>query len=697
MIIIILQDLTTTFFRPRMSFVEIHHNKGNKMNKQTPQKPVLKTAIALAVMIVGGFSIYAGVTVDEKIDAQASNADRVTSKKMPSSAPVTAQAVAQSGPAVELVAQGQTSYNATKINTQFSPDTHNFSMPTAAPKRMSEEMMAQMELPASFVPNSAEGSTEGAPFSRINLKEFSSGEKAIALLGNDLDAVAKWYGMSSDAMRDLLVSDDTVHLDRKGRILHIDAGLESAVPAGAAAGSSMQQATTATTAAAATSASPFPLDQTFKLHTKPNSTRILYLNFTGDAANPAFSLDATPATYNDAERILIQKVWQRVVEDYAPFDVDVTTEKPAAPAGKVGMTVLITPRTHTAGGYAYLNSFGAFSTGTASTFCFPNNLANSEKPIAECVSHELGHTLGLSHQGTTSVAYYQGQGDGETGWAPIMGVGYYKNLTQWSKGEYANANNKEDAYAVMLKQGLKPLADDHGNTITTADAMLSKSANGYNNLSVSGVIGTPGDVDMFSFIAGAGTASFTVKGADLGGNLDVALQLLDSKGKVLASANADATLGSTISFALPAQGMYFLSVTGAGKGSATVSGYSNYGSLGQYSITGTSALSNGAPVTPPPTTVTPPAPVTPPPVTPPKPVTPAADARNVTVTFDARGASVAGATIKTYLWNFGDGTATASTALAIHTYTKVGTYTASLSVIDSLGRKFGTSMQVVIK
>lgn len=30
---------------------------------------------------------------------------------------------------------------------------------------------------------------------------------------------------------------------------------------------------------------------------------------------------------------------------------------------------------------------------------------------------------------------------GANGWAPIMGVGYYQELTQWSKGEYAGANN----------------------------------------------------------------------------------------------------------------------------------------------------------------------------------------------------------------------------------------------------------------
>ena len=30
------------------------------------------------------------------------------------------------------------------------------------------------------------------------------------------------------------------------------------------------------------------------------------------------------------------------------------------------------------------------------------------------------------------MTYYKGHG----GWAPIMGVGYYKAVVQWSKGEY---------------------------------------------------------------------------------------------------------------------------------------------------------------------------------------------------------------------------------------------------------------------
>ncbi len=73
------------------------------------------------------------------------------------------------------------------------------------------------------------------------------------------------------------------------------------------------------------------------------------------------------------------------------------------------------------------------------------------KNIAEAASHEIGHNLGLNHDGqTTSTAgYYTGHGSGATGWAPIMGVGYSKEVTQWSKGDYANANNQQDDMSVL--------------------------------------------------------------------------------------------------------------------------------------------------------------------------------------------------------------------------------------------------------
>ena len=40
--------------------------------------------------------------------------------------------------------------------------------------------------------------------------------------------------------------------------------------------------------------------------------------------------------------------------------------------------------------------------------------------------------------------YYTGHGVAPVDWGPIMGVGYYSDVTQWSKGEYSGANNTED-------------------------------------------------------------------------------------------------------------------------------------------------------------------------------------------------------------------------------------------------------------
>ena len=90
---------------------------------------------------------------------------------------------------------------------------------------------------------------------------------------------------------------------------------------------------------------------------------------------------------------------------------------------------------------------------------FTKGVGTGAKNIAEAASHEAGHNVGLSHDGTASVGYYAGHG----AWAPIMGVGYSKAISQWSKGEYSGANNKEDDFAVIGQNGLALRADDHGN------------------------------------------------------------------------------------------------------------------------------------------------------------------------------------------------------------------------------------------
>jgi hypothetical protein len=541
--------------------------------------------------------------------------------------------------------------------------------------------------PADFVPNNAEGNTDNAPFARIHLPQLANGQAAIDALGPNLAAVATWYGMSVAELSQLLNNDHTVHVDQQGRLLHIDSGVavdhqHPVLAAGridVAAAGSVENADIVAGNVAATTGAPFPLDQTFTLHTRSKSTRVVYLNFKGEGSKPAFSLDSNVGTFSDAEKQMIQKIWLRMAEDYSAFDVDITTELPSTTTGKTGVTILITKQTSDAGGYAYLNSFSTLKISPAPAFCFQNNLANAEKPIAECLAHEVGHTLGLHHQGTSKVTYYGGAGDGETGWAPIMGVSYYKNLTQWAKGEYLDANNKEDAYAVMAKQGLSPRADDHGNTRAAATAMTRAEANGLANLKASGVIETPLDVDAFSFVAGAGDVSLKVDASAYSANLDVALELQDSTGKVVASANNTASLGSTLSTKLAAAGTYTLFVKGAGKGDPKTTGYSNYGSIGQYNITGSVPLS-----------ITPKAPV-------------ASIKTNVVsgvgplaITFDASASTAEGSKIASYQWTFGEGTAGATTASAKYTYAKAGTYTATLKVTNASGQSASKTVTITV-
>ena len=81
----------------------------------------------------------------------------------------------------------------------------------------------------------------------------------------------------------------------------------------------------------------------------------------------------------------------------------------------------------------------------------------------------------MAYDGTSSVGYYTGHHN----WAPIMGVGYYKPLVQWSRGEYSDANNGQDDIAVMQTYGLPLRSDDHGSDFVTATALgTTRSASG---------------------------------------------------------------------------------------------------------------------------------------------------------------------------------------------------------------------------
>ncbi|NLT36289.1 MAG: hypothetical protein GXX83_10395, partial [Gaiellales bacterium] len=423
-----------------------------------------------------------------------------------------------------------------------------------------------------------------------------SGREAIDSLDTALPSVAEAHGISATELSERLLWDRALTVDRDGRLFYLDPAPEAGDPAVAdAAAGAFSFANT-----------PASLADTFLLHSLPGANRVIYLDFDGhvlsgcawnsynsgaDIVCPPFDIDGAPETFSNEERVRIQEIWQRVAEDYAPFAVDVTTAFPgedritrSSSADRVyGMRVLISPLSQYMGNYggiAYVNVFDFVGDYYKPALVFPENLGpNGSKYVAEAASHENGHTLGLYHDGTTSgVEYYSGHGSGDTGWAPIMGSGYYKNLTQWSKGEYSLANNKEDDLAILSTSSHIPYrADDHGGSISAASALA-----GSGQLSASGVIGRTRDVDFFSVSSGAGTLSVSAAPLAVGSNLDIKLELRNSRGAVVASSNPTDLLTASLSKTV-AGGTFYVAVSGTGRGNP-LTGYSNYGSLGAYSL-----------------------------------------------------------------------------------------------------------------
>lgn len=354
-----------------------------------------------------------------------------------------------------------------------------------------------------------------------------------------------------------------------------------------------------------------PLADTFLLHSRPDATKKIYLDFNGHTTSgtawkggdtlvtPAYTIDGD-SSFSNAELSNIQNIWARVVESFAPFDVDVTTEEPSVDdlrksgSGdqRWGIRVVIGKNTWGSGGagVAYLGSF-SWSSDTP-CFVFPELLGNSNKNIGMATSHEVGHALGLSHDGGGGDgAYYGGHGSGATSWAPIMGAGYGKSVLHWSKGEYSEANNHEDDLAIIVGavttqytqngNGFGYRSDDFGSSIETAyEPVFSEGFVASAN--VAGVIERFDDIDVFKFFTSE-TIQATISPAAVGPSLDVLAKILDPSGQVLYQSNPFESLAASFTQTV-ASGYYYLTVEGTGKGDVLGGGYSDYGSLGQYSF-----------------------------------------------------------------------------------------------------------------
>jgi hypothetical protein len=343
-----------------------------------------------------------------------------------------------------------------------------------------------------------------------------------------------------------------------------------------------------------------------KLSSYPSAQATIFLDFDGQYVlsaswNGGQPINCAPSGLNDTQ---ITEVFNRVSEDYRPFNINITTDSTvffAAPINR-RIRIIVTPTSYFFTGVGGVSYTGSFTWGDNTPgFVFTDRLAYLPKYVGECCTHESGHTVGLSHQSayTNCVlvdTYNTGVGSGEISWAPVMGNSYYKNMTGWNNGPTPNGCTaaQDNLYIITSQNGFTYRTDDHSDDPNTNPTDIAITNNAF---STSGLISTNTDRDAFKFtLASNGTfhldaIPYSVNAANLdGADLDIKLTLLNSAKQTLATYNPATLLNSVIDTSLNA-GTYYLMVDGTGNANT-----SNYGSLGSYTISGNFTPNNAMPI-----------------------------------------------------------------------------------------------------
>ncbi len=360
----------------------------------------------------------------------------------------------------------------------------------------------------------------------------------------------------------------------------------------------------------------------------PGAPRTIYLDFNGHTQKQWTRTDVTPnVTFNnvvsaafdtdgrfgfsDSEIAQIRDIWSRVAEDFAPFNVNVTTKQTVAWGSDdryvvVGGKDFLTPE-HRGGYSSASNVVYVFSEEIKSMVTdHEGKPANLAAATASTASHEVGHTFGLSHDRRydNTGKYIDDYSRGDADWTPIMGDCLSVDRTVWStnaivgevKDVYGRFAGYERQNQLDVLSGVLGLREDEaGDRWTNAKDMpsiLITSTNKYGV--VPGIIGTSTDSDWFHFRTDGGTNSITLNTSEFGANLEAKMTLWESirVGAGIRSQQVVRPIFESVGFNLGlvknlVAGSYFVSIQG--NNTAPIQG--KYANVGQYTLSVGSSVS----------------------------------------------------------------------------------------------------------
>jgi hypothetical protein len=386
------------------------------------------------------------------------------------------------------------------------------------------------------------------------------------------------------------------------------------------------------------------------LNSLPGAPNTIYLDFDGDfqaiwsrndprskqtylnIASGEFNRDNTPG-FSTSELNDIRQIWQGVAEDYAPFNVNVTTVEPKAAdfatnkalrvvIGGTESAMLLDPHffpgTTTIAPFEFVNGTVFITndrglmvgqpmntSGYSSIGCYndaePNvvfafagftdtwgNTDDEKRPrdynqlVANTASHEAGHAFGLHHhQGKNAAGKANEYDVGEFTTTPIMGDNTSADRTIWSQ------TSSEDSVQ-MLHDVLGWRPDDYASSsILATQFPYSFTKNNLSSYgSVNGVISTSNDTDWFRFTTDGGRYNFNANPLQFG-NLNTRLELYADRPLYLGGPSLIAYSDPATPANQPWSGLNASISQNLDKGNyfVVVRGHGGYGDMGHYTLT----------------------------------------------------------------------------------------------------------------